>query len=90
MSEKLLCGSCKVPAETVANAKPSDPVTCPKCGRTDRYETAMKSGGEYLASQVGDAITQGFLKANRPGSMIKFSAKPRPRRSFRWIIGKGR
>jgi phage FluMu protein Com len=81
----IACGSCKVAAQTVANPKSNDEVTCPRCKRRDRFENVMRSVQEHVAyikkKRLGDSLS----RSTRGNRFVKFTAKPVGHRSFRWI-----
>lgn len=81
----IACGSCKVAAQSVANPKPDDEVTCPRCHRHDRFENVMRSVKEHVAHAAAKHLSDGLRRASSGNSFIKFEAKPVGNRSFRWI-----
>lgn len=81
----ILCGSCKCAVKTVANPKPNDKVSCPSCGRSDRFDKVMKTAGEYVQHLAHKAIAERIAKSTSSNSFIKFEMKKPHNRSFRWI-----
>lgn len=85
-THQILCGTCKCPGETVANAKSHDRVKCPRCGRNDRVDHAQRIAAEYVAHRAAERISSSLAKANRPGSIFKLTMKRPGYRRFRWIV----
>ena len=85
MQLQVLCGSCTCVAETVANPKANDDVTCPRCNRRDRFDKVMKVVGEHVAYQASILISDSLAKSNRGNPFVKLSVKKPPNRTFRWI-----
>ena len=85
MQLQVLCGSCKCVAETVANPKANDDVTCPRCNRRDRFDKVMKVVGEHVAYQASKAVADSLAKSNRGNGFLKFSVNKLPNRTFCWI-----
>ncbi len=84
-NQTVLCGGCKSAVETVPDPKPNDQVSCPRCGRTDRFDKVMESVGRYAAQLAAKHLAEGFAKSTRGNSFIKLTVKHQPDRSFRWI-----
>ena len=81
----VLCGGCKCPVETVANPKAHDKVSCPRCGRSDRFDKVMDSVREYIAHLAHKSLAEHFTKSTRNNSFVKFKANKPAHRSFRWV-----
>jgi len=84
-THKILCGSCRVQIVMEHGTGDLDPVTCPRCGRTDSKRKALEEVSAYLVEQAGKMLETSFQRGNRPGSGITFSVKRGPRRTFRYI-----
>lgn len=81
----ILCGSCKSPAKAVANSEPDDKVTCPDCGREDRFEDVMGSVRDYIGHSAAKAISSRLRQTVGNSKFIKVTSKPVGERSFRWV-----
>lgn len=81
----VLCGGCKCAVETVANPEPHDKVTCPGCGKSDRFDKVMESAGAYVTEVAAEHMSEAIRDATRRSSFIKADIKKRPNRSFDWI-----
>jgi transposase-like protein len=81
----VLCGSCKCAVETVANPKAHDKVTCPRCGRSDRFDKVMATVQEFVAHLAQKAISESLSRATRGNRFVKFKPQHTAHRSFRWI-----
>lgn len=81
----VLCGTCKCAVETVSNPKPHDKVSCPRCGRSDRFDKVMDSVREFVVHLTHKSLTESLAKSTRGNSFIKFKAQRLPNRSFRWV-----
>lgn len=89
-TQAVLCGSCKCAVETVSNPKPHDKVSCPRCGRSDRFDQVMATVREYVLHLTKKAMSEAFAKAARGNRFVKFKAQHVPHRTFRWMTdGKG-
>ena len=86
MSEhQILCGSCKGPAESVANPKADDKVTCPRCGREDRFDDVMRSVKQYVTDSAAKHLNSALADAVRGSNFIKVTKQYRPQSSHRWV-----
>ena len=83
----ILCGRCKVVVKGPAEPGPNDMVTCPRCGRSDTFKSALKSAGEFLEDSVGEALFKDIKSSFRGVSGVQVSQCPRPHRSYRFIPG---
>ncbi len=81
----VLCGSCKCAVETVPNPKSNDKVTCPRCGRYDRFDKVMDSVREYAVHLMHKSLAKGLSEATRGNRFIQFKPQQAPNRSFRWV-----
>lgn len=81
----IACGSCKVPAQTVANPKPNDEVTCPRCNRRDRFDNVMASVQKHVVHATQKSLNDSLRRATSGSRFIKFTAKPVGNPSLRWI-----
>lgn len=81
----VLCGSCKRAVETVPNPKPHDKVSCPRCGRSDRFDKVMATVSEFTAYLAQKAIAESLARSTRGNSFIQFKPQHIAHRSFRWI-----
>lgn len=81
----IACGTCKVAAQTVANPKSNDEVTCPRCNRRDRFENVMRAVQEHVAYVMQKQLNDSLSRSTRGNSFVKFTAKPIGHRSFRWV-----
>lgn len=84
---QILCGCCKSPAQTVADPKPQDKVTCPRCNRSDTLDNVRRIVGEHVAYETSCQLSESLSRAVRGSSVLKFTPKRAPQRSFRWIAG---
>lgn len=84
---QILCGCCKSPAQTVANPKPQDKVTCPRCNRSDTFDNVRRIVGEHVAYETSRQLSESLSRAMRGNRFLKFTAQRVPYRSFRWIAG---
>lgn len=81
----ILCGSCKSPAKSIPEPKPDDKVSCPRCGREDRFDSVMRSVKDYVTDSAAESLSASLANAVRGSKFIKVTSQPRPQRSFRWI-----
>jgi hypothetical protein len=81
----VLCGSCKCAVKTVTNPKAHDKVSCPRCGRSDRYDKVMETVRDYVVHLTHKSLAEGLSKATRGNSFVKFKMEQPSNRSFRWI-----
>lgn len=81
----VLCGGCKCAVKTVANPKPHDKVSCPRCGRSDRFDKVMDTVREYVVHLTYKSISKGLAESTRGNSFVKFKPQNRPNPSFRWV-----
>lgn len=84
---EILCGSCKCPAQTVADAKPQDKVTCPRCNRSDTIDNVRRIVGEHVAYETSRMLSESLARATRGNSFLKLTPQRQPQRTFRWIAG---
>lgn len=83
---KILCGSCRCPVEAAANPKPHDNVTCPRCGRKDRFDKVLAVAKEHAVYLAHKGLAEHLTKSTRSNSFIQFKPQHIPHRSFRWMI----
>jgi hypothetical protein len=88
-NKSILCGGCKCAVKTVANPKPHDKVTCPGCGRSDRFDKVMATIGEHVGHLTQKTMSEHLAKSTRGNRFVKFKPKHIPNRSFRWMIEGG-
>lgn len=88
-TQAILCGSCKSPAKTVANPEPDDQVTCPRCGRADRFDQVMRSVSDHVAHLTQKYVAEQLSKSTRGNRFVKFKMQQSANRSFPWIVEKG-
>lgn len=81
----VVCGSCKVAAQTVPNPKPNDEVTCPRCHRRDRYNNVMRTVQEHVAYEMQKQLSDSLARATRGNGFVQFKAQRPGYRSFRWM-----
>jgi len=81
----VLCGSCKCAVEAAPDSKPNDKVTCPRCGRYDRFDKVMDTVSEYAAHLIKKSLAESLAKAARGNRLVKFKPQHVSNRSFRWI-----
>lgn len=84
-THSILCGSCKSPAETVANPKSHDKVTCSRCGREDRFDNVMRAVSNYVADSAAKRLSSSLAKIASRSKVFKVTKQHRPQRSHRWI-----
>lgn len=84
-TQTVLCGTCKCAVKTVANPQAHDQVSCPRCGRSDRFDKVMASVKEFVAHLAHKNIAEQFTASTRGNRFIKFTAQKPQHRSFRWI-----
>lgn len=85
-THQILCGACRRPVKTIANAKPNHEVTCTGCGRKDRLDKVVATAKEHAVYLAQKALAEHLTKSTRNNSFIKLTAKQVPYRSFRWMI----
>ena len=81
----IACGSCKIPAECVANPKPNDDVTCPRCNRRDRFDDVMAAVKKHILHMTKKQLNERIRRATSGNSFVKFETKPLGNPNFRWI-----
>jgi hypothetical protein len=81
----VLCGACKCAVEPLSNPKAHDKVSCPRCGRSDRFDKVMATLSEYFAHLTEKALAERLAKTARSNSRVKLTIKKPGHRSFRWI-----
>lgn len=86
-SHTILCGACKCAAKTVPDPKSHDQVTCPRCGRSDRFDNVMRTVNEHIAHGASKMLHDGLTKAVRGSKFIKVTGQRPGYRSFRWVAG---
>lgn len=74
----IRCGNCKEPAVGPADAKPSDRITCKKCGRTDTYGTVLSEAKAHATETMAVHMRTRMEKALSSARFIKVEG-PRPR-----------
>lgn len=84
-NSKVLCGACKCPVETVANPKAHDKVTCPRCGRSDRFDKVMDSVKEHIGYLAQKSFAESLSRSTRGNRFVKLKVDKPRHRSFRWI-----
>lgn len=81
----IACGSCKVAAQTVANPKADDEVTCPRCNRRDRFDHVMATVKKHVVHVTQKQLQEGMRRAVSGSRFIKVTTKPLGNPSFRWV-----
>ncbi len=80
-----LCGSCKCNVEAPPNPQSDDKVTCPRCGRSDRFDKVVETVGEHIVHLTHQSMAESLTKATRGNSFIKMTMDKPRHRSFRWL-----
>jgi hypothetical protein len=83
-TSKVLCGSCKVPVELVVDADPLT-VRCPSCGITETSENAIREASEHALEMVALRIDKTFADTAKGNTFVKFTSKPIPHRSYKFV-----
>lgn len=81
----VLCGSCKCAVKSAPHPQPHDQVSCPRCGRSDRFDKVMDFVKEHMAQLAHQSLSKSLASAVRGNSAIKFKANKPRNQSFRWI-----
>jgi len=81
----IACGSCKIPAQCVANPKANDEVTCPRCNRRDRFDNVMASVKKHVVHITQKKLNESMRRAASGSRIIQFKAQPLGNPSFRWV-----
>ncbi len=84
-TQQVLCGQCKCAVETVADPKADDKVTCPQCGRSDRFDNVMDSVKGYVGELAAQHLSDMMRKTARSNRFVKVTVNQRPERRFDWI-----
>ncbi len=82
---EVLCGQCKCAVETVANPDPDSKVSCPQCGRSDRYDAVMASVKSYIGELAAQHLSEMMRNTTRNNRFVKVTVNKRPERRFDWI-----
>jgi outer membrane murein-binding lipoprotein Lpp len=53
-THQILCGACRRPVKTIANAKPNHEVTCTGCGRKDRLDKVVATAIPTLRARIAE------------------------------------
>lgn len=85
-TKTILCGQCRVAVEGPTNPQPHDRISCPSCGREDSFKNVMSSIEAYIAEAGSRQLQETMRKAARGSKMLKFTSKPTPKRSYRFIV----
>lgn len=83
---QIKCAKCKIPLQGPRNPKPQDRFSCPKCGIGDSYQNVMREVGNQAEDYLANRITQAMRNATRGSKHLKFTEKPRAKRSYRFIV----
>ncbi len=84
----ILCGACKLPAKAPLKPEPHDQVTCPGCGRSDRFDDVVRTVQEHVAYEVQQTFAAGMAKAARSSKRLTFKPQRGSQSTFRWVAGK--
>lgn len=80
-----LCGACKCRVKAPANPQPHDKVTCPRCGRSDRFDKVVETVGQHIVHLTHEPMAESIAKSARGNSFIQMTMEKPPHRSFRWV-----
>lgn len=81
----ILCGSCKVPVEGPEEPKPQDLIACPRCGRSDSFETVVASVSQYSRDFVEQHLVDELQRTASRSKFLQFQGKGVPIRSYAFI-----
>lgn len=81
---RVVCGTCQVDPEIVANADGNDEAVCPGCGQSDKLEDATRIAGEHYVEGVKAMLNKTMRDAARGSKIIKFKPGAPLRTDFRW------
>lgn len=84
-SQKILCGSCRIPVEGPANPDTQDVFSCPKCGRSDTFKNVMASAKAFVTELAARSLQETMRKGLGGSKFIKIESKPIPKKSHRFI-----
>lgn len=61
----MVCGTCLVSVVSTIDPGPDDPVRCPQCGQSDRFEDARRVMYEHIKHRLHCAAEEGLAKLDR-------------------------
>lgn len=82
---KALCAQCKVPPEPVTQDKGEERFACPRCGVNDTAENILREAMEHAKEVAARSLQEKARSVARGSKFIKFSGKPIPKGSYRFI-----
>jgi predicted RNA-binding Zn-ribbon protein involved in translation (DUF1610 family) len=84
-TQKVLCGSCRIPLEGPAKPKAQDMFSCPKCGRSGTFENVMASAKAFVTELAARSLQESMRKSLGGSKFIKLESKPIPKKTHRFI-----
>jgi len=83
----IKCAKCDVPLQGAAtDPQPTDMVSCPKCGVSDSLENVIREVGEYVEEKTAEYLAGEMRDATRGSKTMTFKEKPRPKKTYRFIM----
>jgi uncharacterized C2H2 Zn-finger protein len=82
---KALCARCKLPPEPVAQDDGEERFACPRCGVNDTRENILRDVREHAKEVAARSLQEKARGVARRSKFIKFSGKPIPKGSYRFI-----
>jgi len=84
-TQEILCGSCRVPLQGVADPEPQDIYACPKCGAGDTVENVIASAKAFAVEAAKHFLQESLRQAVRGSKIMKLDSQPIKKGSHRFI-----
>ena len=82
----ILCGKCRSDITGPKDFDNDSVFTCPKCGKSDRYEDIVQEAQAYMEAKVTEGIDKQLDGIASSSRFITVTKSPRTHRDYKWIL----
>jgi len=82
----VLCSTCNVPIRGPSSPKPTDLLSCPKCGVSGTHTEVMASVKGYSTEHVGGQVQSMLGNAFRGNKSVTFTPTATSSRKYQFIV----